>query len=99
VALGLLGTGWAYILYYRLIADIGATSASFVTYLIPIFGIALGAVVLSEELGVNTIAGAVLVIGGIALAELGNRRSIPPPEATAPEVEEIVRQSSETRAR
>jgi len=99
VALGLLGTGWAYILYYRLIADIGATSASFVTYLIPIFGIALGAVVLSEELGVNTIAGAVLVIGGIALAELGNRRSIPPPEATAPEVEEIVTQSSETRAR
>ena len=68
------------------------------TYLIPIFGIALGAVVLSEDLGVNTIAGAVLVIGGIALAELGNRRSMPQ-EPTAPEVEEIARQSSETRAR
>ena len=68
------------------------------TYLIPIFGIALGAVVLNEDLGVNTIAGAVLVIGGIALAELGNRRSIPP-EATALEVEEMARRSSETRAR
>jgi drug/metabolite transporter (DMT)-like permease len=98
LALGLLGTGWAYVLYYRLIADIGATSASFVTYLIPIFGIALGAVVLSEKLGVNTIAGAVLVIGGIALAELGNRRPTPP-EATAAEVEEIATRSSETRAR
>jgi drug/metabolite transporter (DMT)-like permease len=98
LALGLLGTGWAYVLYYRLIADIGATSASFVTYLIPIFGIALGAVVLSEKLGVNTIAGAILVIGGIALAELGNRRPTPP-EATAAEVEEIATRSSETRAR
>ena len=98
LALGLLGTGWAYVLYYRLIADIGATSASFVTYLIPIFGIALGAVVLSEDLGANTIAGAILVIGGIALAELGKGKPTPP-EAAAPEIDQASRQSSETTAR
>jgi drug/metabolite transporter (DMT)-like permease len=99
LALGLLGTGWAYVLYYRLIADIGATSASFVTYLIPIFGIALGAVVLGEDLGLNTIAGAVLVIGGIALAELGNRRPRPP-EAAASEMEEAAAtRPSETTGR
>jgi drug/metabolite transporter (DMT)-like permease len=98
VALGLLGTGWAYVLYYRLIADIGATSASFVTYLIPIFGIALGAVVLNEDLGANTIAGAMLVIGGIALAELGKGRPAPP-EAAACEEGQSARRSSETTAR
>jgi len=98
LALGLLGTGWAYVLYYRLIADIGATSASFATYLIPIFGVALGAVVLGEDLGVNTIVGAVLVIGGIALAEIGNRRPTPP-EGAAPEDDRSARQSSETTAR
>ena len=98
LALGLLGTGWAYVLYYRLIADIGATSASFATYLIPIFGVALGAVVLGEDLGVNTIVGAVLVIGGIALAEIGNR-SPTPPEGAAPEDDRSARQSSETTAR
>ncbi|CAN5651676.1 DMT family transporter [soil metagenome] len=98
LALGLLGTGWAYVLYYRLIADIGATSASFVTYLIPIFGIALGAVILNEELGVNTLAGAALVIAGISLAEVGNRRPTPS-EATACEMEEAATRSSETTAR
>lgn len=98
LALGLLGTGWAYVLYYRLIADIGATSASFVTYLIPIFGIVLGAIVLNEELGVNTLAGATLVIAGIGLAELGNRRPVPS-EATACEIEEGAKRSSETKAR
>jgi drug/metabolite transporter (DMT)-like permease len=98
LALGLLGTGWAYVLYYRLIADIGATSASFVTYLIPIFGIGLGAVVLNEDLGVNTLAGAALVIGGIALAELGNRRPTPS-EGAACEVQEAATRSSETTVR
>lgn len=98
LALGLLGTGWAYVLYYRLIADIGATSSSFVTYLIPIFGIGLGALVLNEHLGLNTLVGAALVIGGIALAEFGNRGSAPS-EASACEMEETATQSSGTTAR
>jgi drug/metabolite transporter (DMT)-like permease len=70
-----------------------------VTYLIPIFGIALGAVVLGEDLGLNTIAGAVLVIGGIALAELGNRRPRPPEAAVSEMEEAAAKRPSETTAR
>lgn len=75
VVLGAVGTGFAYIIYYRLIEDIGATSASFVTYLIPLFGVVLGYVFLGERLGWNTFAGALLIIAGISIAERGARRS------------------------
>jgi drug/metabolite transporter (DMT)-like permease len=74
LALGAVGTGLAYLLYYRLIEDVGATSASFVTYLIPIFGAVLGWALLDERIGWNVVAGAVLVLGGIALAEHAARR-------------------------
>jgi drug/metabolite transporter (DMT)-like permease len=72
-ALGVLGTGVAYILYFQLIQDVGATTASFVTYLIPIVGVLLGYVFLDEALGWNAFAGAAMVIAGIALAEKGAR--------------------------
>jgi len=75
--LGVLGSGVAYMLYYRLIADVGATTSSFVTYLIPVFGVTLGAVLLDEELGLNVLVGALLVVAGIALAELSARRTTP----------------------
>jgi drug/metabolite transporter (DMT)-like permease len=67
--LGAVGTGLAYILYYRLVSDVGATTASFVTFLIPIFGVALGFIVLGEQVSWNTLVGAMFVIVGIALAE------------------------------
>jgi drug/metabolite transporter (DMT)-like permease len=68
-ALGMLGTGFAYVLLYRLLTDVGPTTASFVTYLFPVFGVALGWLVLDERIGWNTVVGAALVIGGIAVAE------------------------------
>lgn len=87
LALGALGTGLAYILYYRLVTDVGATSASFVTYLIPIFGAALGWIALDETLGWNALVGAALVIVGIAVAERGSkeivRHDLEPAEAAA----------------
>jgi drug/metabolite transporter (DMT)-like permease len=39
LALGLLCTAWAYVLYFRLIADVGALKALTVTFLIPLFGV------------------------------------------------------------
>ena len=72
--LGIAGTGLAYLLYYRLVRDVGPTSASFVTFLIPIFGVVLGALILDEHLGWNTLAGGVLIVAGIALAEVAQRR-------------------------
>jgi hypothetical protein len=46
IVLGVLGTGIAYVLNYRLIADEGATAASTVTYLIPIVAVILGVLIL-----------------------------------------------------
>jgi drug/metabolite transporter (DMT)-like permease len=74
--LGAIGTGIAYVLYYRLVNDVGPTTASFVTYLIPVFGVALGWLFLDETIRLNTLVGAVLVIGGITIAERGAREPV-----------------------
>jgi drug/metabolite transporter (DMT)-like permease len=66
-ALGVLCSGIAYLLYFRLIADIGAAPALTVTYLIPVFGILWGHLILSEPIGWHTIIGAGIVIIGTAL--------------------------------
>ena len=67
--LGAVGTGLAYLLFYRLVADAGATSASMVTYLIPIVAVVLGIVFLDEPVGWNLFVGAGVVVAGVALAE------------------------------
>jgi drug/metabolite transporter (DMT)-like permease len=64
VALGLLCGAVAYLLYFRLISDIGATGALTVTYLIPVFGVLWGAIFLGETLSLGMIAGAALVVLG-----------------------------------
>ena len=67
VWLGLLGSGLAYLAYFRTLQRWGATRTSLVAYLLPIWGIALGALVLSEPITANMILGAGLIIAGIAL--------------------------------
>jgi drug/metabolite transporter (DMT)-like permease len=67
LALGVLCTGIAYILFFKLIEDIGPTSALTVTFLIPLFGILWGHVFLNEQIGSNTLLGALLVIVGTML--------------------------------
>jgi len=69
LALGVLGTGIAYVLNYRLIEDDGATAASTVNYLLPIVAVALGIVVLSEPAAWNLFVGAVIILAGVALSE------------------------------
>jgi drug/metabolite transporter (DMT)-like permease len=54
----------AYLLYVRLIADIGATGALTVTYLIPVFGVLWGALFLGETVSALMLVGAALVILG-----------------------------------
>ncbi|CAH0530334.1 DMT family transporter [Vibrio hippocampi] len=65
--LGVLCTGIAYLLYFRLITDIGPASALSVTFLIPMFGILWGHLFLDEPIGINTIVGAILVLTGTKL--------------------------------
>lgn len=67
--LGALGTGIAYVVFNSLIRDVGATSASLVTFVVPVIAVALGAVALGEPVTWNLFAGAAVVIVGVALAE------------------------------
>jgi len=82
IILGVLGTGIAYVLNYRLIADEGATAASTVTYLLPIVAVILGVLILSEPLSWNLAVGGLVILVGVGLSEgqLGGRRIALPRE-------------------
>lgn len=65
--LGVLGSGFAYLAVFRLLQRWGATRTTAVAYLIPVFGVALGWLVLREPVGLNTLAGTGLILAGIGL--------------------------------
>jgi drug/metabolite transporter (DMT)-like permease len=67
--LGVAGTGLAYLWNTNIVAGWGATNASTVTYLTPLVGVVLGAVVLDEAISWNEPVGAAVVITGIALSQ------------------------------
>jgi drug/metabolite transporter (DMT)-like permease len=66
LALALLSTVLAYTLFFRILATSGATSASLVTFLNPIFALLLGMIVLGERLAPNHFAGMALIFAGLA---------------------------------
>jgi drug/metabolite transporter (DMT)-like permease len=66
-ALGVIATGFASIIYFRLLASTGPTFASTINYLIPVFGAALSVVLLGEQVGLREMAALVLILSGIAL--------------------------------
>lgn len=68
-ALGVLGTGIAYILNYSLVRDAGATAASTVAYLMPLFSTASGVIILGEPLAWYEPVGALVVIAGVAISQ------------------------------
>jgi drug/metabolite transporter (DMT)-like permease len=68
--LGVMGAFVAYLLYFFLIAELGATLASMVTYVFPVVGVALGVLVLRELLDLRLAVGTVLVVAGIAIVSL-----------------------------
>jgi drug/metabolite transporter (DMT)-like permease len=65
--LGVLGTGLAYVLFYRVIAELGPTMASAVTYLAPVMAVTVGLLFLHEPFHLRLLAGGALIIGGIVL--------------------------------
>ncbi|MBN9459828.1 MAG: DMT family transporter [Burkholderiales bacterium] len=67
VLLGVLCTGLAYVLFFRLIARIGSTGAITVTFLIPVFGMLWGALFLGESLTLRMLAGTAAILAGTAL--------------------------------
>ncbi len=68
IIMGLFSTALAYILYFRLIANTGPTRAITVTYLIPLFAMLLGAVVIDEPITGSMVVGCAVILLGTALA-------------------------------
>ncbi|ABD89935.1 DMT family transporter [Rhodopseudomonas palustris] len=70
VALGVLNTGCAYAIYYKLISISGAGFASLNNYLVPIIGATAGAVLLGEAISWNLALGLLMIVCGILLSAL-----------------------------
>ncbi len=92
--LGAGGTGVAFFLFFTLIAEIGPGRASIVAYVAPVFAVFYGAVLLGEDIGVASIAGLVLILGG---SYLGVRRKAQAP-APAPDTPAPVSRSGPSRS-
>jgi drug/metabolite transporter (DMT)-like permease len=67
--LGFVGTGFAYLLYYRSVADLGPTTTSLVTYMVPVIAVAVGVALLDETFHVRVVIGGLMIIAGIALVQ------------------------------
>jgi drug/metabolite transporter (DMT)-like permease len=77
--LGAAGTGAAYLLNYSIVRDAGATTASTVTYLVPVFATVAGVLLLGEPLRWNEPAGGLLVLLGVAAGQGRLRLALPRP--------------------
>lgn len=69
LALGVVCTAAAFLLYFRLLANIGPTRAMTVVYAIPAFGILWGCLFLQEGVSVYTLAGGVVIVAGVVLVK------------------------------
>lgn len=67
LALGVLSTGVAYLLYFRLLDRVGPTRTSTVTYLLPVVGMLWGALFLGEAVGAGMLAGLAIVLASVLL--------------------------------
>ncbi|MDP6603335.1 MAG: DMT family transporter [Rhodospirillales bacterium] len=66
LGLGLLSTALGYLIYFRILARAGATNLLLVTFLVPVSAIALGTAILGERLAVHQLAGAAVIVVGLA---------------------------------
>jgi drug/metabolite transporter (DMT)-like permease len=69
LALGILGTGVAYVVFYQLLAQVGSAIGSAVTYFSPVVGVILGVIILNEELHWYEPVGAAVLLFGAAVAQ------------------------------
>jgi len=67
--LGTFGTGLAFLVFYSLVAKVGATNATLTTYLIPVVAVVAGVLFLDERLATTAVGGGVLILIGIWLAQ------------------------------
>jgi drug/metabolite transporter (DMT)-like permease len=74
--LGLLGSGVAYLINFRLLTRIGANATSQLAYLLPVVGIVTGAIMFGEQADARVFGGTALILGGVTLvnSRFGERR-------------------------
>ena len=72
--LGVLGSGFAFVLSYYLLHEIGPTRTSMVTYLFPLGGVILGVVFLNEDLSWQLVVGAVLIVLSLIVANMQSQK-------------------------
>jgi drug/metabolite transporter (DMT)-like permease len=87
-ALGVVGTGISFVLFYSLIGQIGPAKTSLVAYVAPAFSVVYGVTLLDESFTAATAAGILLIVGGSWLAAQGRvpwrRRAVTPVAGEAP---------------
>jgi drug/metabolite transporter (DMT)-like permease len=66
-ALAVLSTALAYLVYFRLVAEVGPTNTLAVTFLVPVFGVLWAALFLGERLTLGTLAGGLLILASVSL--------------------------------
>ncbi len=82
--LGLVNTALAFVIFYRLIGEIGAGRSALVTYLAPPVSLALGVIFRGEAITLAVIAGLALILGGVAVASRARAAPALSPSGTAP---------------
>lgn len=89
VALGVLSSGLAYVVYFELIRELGATRTLTVTYLQPVVAILLGVVFLSEAVRAPALVGLALILLGVAAVngQLPRRARVAGPESRVPSID------------
>jgi len=79
ILLGIASTGIAYVIYFKLISQVGPTKTLTVTYLIPAFGLFWGWLFLDEQISLSMVAGCLLILLGVGLTTgvlVNGRRSV-----------------------
>ena len=74
IALGVLCTGFAFLVYYRLIQRIGPTRTAVVTYLVPLFGAAFAWLFLGEPITPSMIGAGLMILGSVAVSQRSARK-------------------------
>jgi drug/metabolite transporter (DMT)-like permease len=77
LALSIVATAIATVVFLRLVATAGPSFTSFINYLIPVWALLMGVLFLGEEPGVRVVIALALILSGIALGEVGSRGPVP----------------------
>ena len=76
LTLGAVGTGLAFLIYYTLIENIGATNATMITYITPVIGVLAGGLILGEPITLSLLLGGGTIVLGVWFAQSVRRASL-----------------------